>query len=141
MERSGPDKPKFSLRQAAVLVGSETTWIHELIRKGYFTPAKPTTGRGKPNMLCFNDLVKLEMLKVLGRMNLLKSAAASVIKTADINKCGRYFSIGPASRAGGRWEKKFGTKPGNDDFILSFNLDRTRKNLRQKMKQPAPTYI
>ena len=140
MERSGPDKPRFSLRQAAVLTGTETTWIHELIRKGYFEPAMPTAGRGKPNMLCFNDLVKLEMLKALGRMNLLKSAAASVVMKADINKCGRYFSMGPSSRGGSMWEKKIDTKPSNDDFTLSFNLDRTRKTLSQKMEKPSPAF-
>ena len=140
MERSGPDKPRFSLRQAAVLTGTEITWIHELIRKGYFEPALPTDGRGKPNMFCFNDLVKLEMLKVLGKMNLLKPAAASVVKKADINKCGRYFSMGPAAREGSRWEKKFDTRPTNDDFSLSFNLDRTRKTLSRKIKTPPPTF-
>ena len=140
MERSGPDKPRFSLRQAAVLTGTQTTWIHELIRKGYFEPAMPTAGRGKPNLLCFNDLVKLEMLKALGRMNLLKPAAASVVKEADINKCGRYFSMGPTAHRAGRWEKKFDTKPSNDDFSLSFNLDRTRKSLSLKIKKPAPTF-
>jgi hypothetical protein len=100
----------------------------------------PTDGRGKPNMLCFNDLVKLEMLKALGKMNLLKSAAASVVKKADINKCGRYFSMGPTARGGRLWEKKFDTRPTNDDFTLSFNLDRTRKTLSRKMKKPAPTF-
>jgi hypothetical protein len=140
MERSGPDKPRFSLRQAAVLTGTEITWIHELIRKGYFEPAMPTAGRGKPNMLCFNDLVKLDMLKALGKMNLLKTAAATVVKKADINKCGRYFSMGPATGGESRWEKKFDTKPTNDDFTLSFNLDRTRKSLSRKMKTPAPTF-
>ncbi len=140
MERSGPDKPRFSLRQAAVLTGTETTWIHELIRKGYFEPAMPTAGRGKPNMFCFNDLIKLEILKVLGRMNLLKSAAASVVKKVDVNKSGRYFSMGPTSRGGGRWEKKFDTKPGSDDFTLSFNLDRIRKTLRPKTEKPASTF-
>ena len=136
MERSGPDKPKYSLRQAALLTGTEVTWIHELIRKGYFEPAMPTSGRGKPNMLCFNDLVKLEMLKVLGKMNLLKLAAVSAVKKVDLNKTGRYFSLGPTFRGGGRWEKKFDPKPGNDDFALSFNLDRIRKNLRQKTNNP-----
>jgi len=140
MERSGPDKPRFSLRQAAGLTGTEITWIHELIRKGYFEPALPTAGRGKPNMLCFNDLIKLEMLKVLGKMNLLKSAAAAVVKKADINKCGRYFSMGPASRDGSRWEKKFDTKPSNDDFTLSFNLDRTRKTLSRKVEKPTAAF-
>ena len=135
MERIGPDKPRFTLRHAAVLTGTEITWIHELIRKRYFEPALPTSGRGKPNMLCFNDLIKLEILKVLGRMNLLKYAAATVVKKADINKSGRYFSMGPASR-GDYWEKKFDPKPGNDDFTVSFNLDRIRKTLRRKTDKP-----
>ena len=139
MERYGPDKPRFSLRQAAAFTDTETTWIHELIRKGYFEPAMPTTGRGKPNLLCFNDLVKLEMLKVLGRLNLLKSAAATVIKKADINKCGRYFTMGPISPGEDHWEKKFDTRPSNDDFALSFNIDRSRKTLRRKTEKPAQT--
>ena len=95
MERIGPDKPRFYLKKAAILTETESTWIHELIRKDYFQPTQPAEGRGKPNLFSFNDLVKLEVLKVLGKLNLLKTAAVAVVKDTDMNKTGRYYSMGP----------------------------------------------
>ncbi len=134
MEKSGPDKPRFSLRQAAELTDTESTWIHELIRKEYFEPAQPATGRGTPNILSFNDLLKLEMLKVLGRLNLLKTVAATLIKDTDLNKSGRYFCMGPSSEPDAQWEKKLDPRPMNDNYMLSFNLDRLKRILGLRLK-------
>lgn len=134
MEKSGPDKPKFYLKQAAILTDTESTWIHELIRKDYFQPAQPAEGRGKFNLFSFNDLVKLEVLKVLGRLNLLKTAAVAVVKDTDINKTGRYYSMGPPDVNESKWVRKLDPKPINDDYILSFNLDRIKRKLNLRMK-------
>jgi len=134
MEKIGPDKPKYYLKQAAMLTETESTWIHELIRKNYFRPTQPAEGRGKPNLFSYNDLVKLEVLKVLGKLNLLKTAAVTVVKDADINRTGRYYCIGPPGGNETKWVRKFDTKPLNDDHILSFNLDRIKRKLNFRMK-------
>jgi hypothetical protein len=134
MEKSGPDKPKYYLKQAAMLTDTESTWIHELIRKNYFQPIQPAEGRGKPNLFSFNDLVKLEVLKVLGKLNLLKTAAVAVVKDTDINKTGRYYSMGPPDGNHAKWVRKFDPKPINDDYTLSFNLDRIKRKLNLRMK-------
>lgn len=134
MEKIGPDKPRFSLRQAADLTDTESTWIHELIRKEYFQPAQPATGRGNANILSFNDLLKLEMLKVLGKLNLLKTVAATLIKDTNLNKAGRYFCMGPSSDPDVQWERKLDPKPLNDNYMLSFNLDRIKRKLSLRLK-------
>ena len=134
MEYSGPDKPKYSLKSAASLTDTETTWIHELIRKGYFLPSQPAAGRGKPNLFSYNDLLKLEILKVLGKLTLLKSTAANLIKNSDLNKSGRYFCIGPASDPDGLWERKIDPKPMREDYTLSFNVERLKMRLDRKLK-------
>jgi hypothetical protein len=134
MEHSGPDKPKYSLKLAASLTNTEATWIHELIRKGYFLPSQPAVGRGKPNLFSYNDLLKLEILKVLGKLTLLKSTAANLIKNSDLNKSGRYFCIGPASDPVELWERKIDPKPMREDYTLSFNVERLKMRLDRKLK-------
>lgn len=134
MEKIGPDKPRFYLKKAAILTETESTWIHELIRKDYFQPTQPAEGRGKPNLFSFNDLVKLEVLKVFGKLNLLKTAAIAVVKDMDVNKAGRYYSMGPPDGNHTKWVRKFDTKPINDDYILSFNIDRIKRKLNLRMK-------
>lgn len=134
MEQSGPDKPRYSLKLAAKMTDTETTWIHELIRKGYFLPAQPAVGRGRLNLFSYNDLVKLEMLKVLGKLTLLKTTAANLIKDTDLNKTGKHFCMGPTAAPDERWEKKIDPKPMREDYILCFNLQRLKMRVKQKLR-------
>jgi hypothetical protein len=138
MNYSNRDKPKWTLPQACEIVEVNQSQLHKWLRENILEPAEKAPAKGRPNKFSYNDLTKLAVLKILGKHRFLESkkdrAAGFLVGNTNFSKVGQILSIGPVPESKTAWENKLRNSPvGDEEFVLSINVDIIRRKIDQKI--------
>ncbi len=123
-------EPSFTLKEAAAIAEIEWPRLQQWIRSGYLNPAVRARKRGASNRFDLDDLIKIEVLKRLARINALEGAAPRWVASCNISKWGSVLYLVP-NMEGTDWEMT--EQVGRDEFYIAIPIGNIRKELKEKL--------